>query len=115
MNTTIRDVETVTTQHGWEGLKWYLSHRTGISDDALHLHAGLLILMVAALLWRRAPWHWLPWATVLVLEIANEAVDLLAHTAGEDSWGASAHDLVMTLVWPTVILLVFPRLIRRYG
>ena len=105
--------------HQWQSFsydKWWLSEALGITDDGLHMHAGLLLLMLAATLLRRPPWHWAPWLVVAAVETANEAHDMLQRTSAtlEGSLRASSHDWWMTLAWPTVILLVFPRLIRRY-
>ena len=97
--------------------KWWLSKVLGISDDALHVHGGLLVLMFAALVLRRPPWTWRPWLVVVVFEFLNEFYDLFqgSHPTLEANLRASAHDFWLTLVWPTVILLIFPRLIRRYA
>lgn len=100
----------------WRNLlfdKWWLSERLGITDDGLHMHGGLLMLMLAAWLLRHPPWSWRPWLVVAVVETLNEIYDMLQHTA-ESTLRASAHDWWMTMCWPTVILFVFPRLIRRY-
>lgn len=107
------------TEH-WQNLsfdKWWLSETLGISDDGLHVHGGLLVLMLAALVLRRPPWSWRPWLSVIVLETLNETYDMLqsSYPTAEASWRASGHDYWMTLAWPTIILLVFPPLIRRYG
>ena len=100
----------------WSVNKWRLGQLLGVSDDALHVCAGLGLLLVAGWLLRRPPWHWAPWLVVLLAEVANEAYDLTrpAGATTEANWAAAAHDLWLTLAWPTVILLLFPRLVRRY-
>jgi hypothetical protein len=100
----------------WAADKWAFGTSTGLSSDVLHVHAGLLILMIAAVVWRRPPWSWRPWLTLAVIETANELYDLLQTSwpTSERSWIAGAEDWAQTMLWPTVILLVFPRLIRRY-
>ena len=99
----------------WIYYKSWLSLASGLSDDVLHLFAGMTLLVLFALVLRRAPWHWLPWLGVLVLESANETYDLTqtSYVTGEGNFPAAWHDLWMTMLWPTVILLSFRRLARR--
>ena len=92
----------------WSALKDVLKGNIGLHDDALHVVAGVLLQLAAALALRRQLASPLPWLAVLALELANEASDLLiehwpdrAHQLSEGGW-----DLVMTMVLPTVVLLV---------
>ena len=103
----------------WRNLsfdKWWLSERLGIAGDGLHLHAGLLLLMVSGWALRRPPWSWRPWLIVAIVETLNEAYDMLqrSYPSVESSFRASSHDWWMTMAWPTIVLFAFPRLIRRY-
>jgi hypothetical protein len=99
----------------WIYYKSWLSLASGLSDDVLHISAGMALLVLFAFLLRRAPWHWLPWLGAAVLEVANETYDLTqtSYPTGEGNVPAALHDLWMTMLWPTVILLIFPRLVRR--
>jgi hypothetical protein len=99
----------------WTFDKIQIASWTGFSDDTLHTHAGLLILVLASLVYRRAPWTWRPWLTVLALELLNEAWDLMQpfYPSDEGNIPASLHDLWVTMLWPTVILLLFPLLYRH--
>lgn len=78
-----------------------------LSDDLLHVHLGLLIFVLAALVTRRRMRSWWPLAIVAVLAVANEVIDYLI----PGSWSASlsALDLVNTLVWPLVLFLLARR------
>lgn len=98
----------------WIYLKSWLSLWLQVSDDSLHVSGGLLLLILAALVLRRPPWHWRPWLAVLVAELLNEGYDLLQTTyyTAEGNYPSSWHDLWLTMLWPTVILLVFPRWVR---
>jgi hypothetical protein len=73
-----------------------------LSRDALHIHIGLAIYFAAVLLFRRGPASPLPWLAVLALELANEALDLFHEV---DLSGAIV-DIVNTMFWPTVALVV---------
>jgi hypothetical protein len=99
----------------WIYYKSWLSLAAGVSDDVLHIFAGLGLVVLFAAVLRRAPWHWLPWLGALVLELANETYDLTqtSYVTGEGNFPAAWHDVWMTMLWPTVIVLAFPRLAAR--
>ncbi len=96
----------------WAWMKGWLEVTLGMSDDTLHVMTGLLILTLAALILRRAPWSWWPWAAVLLAETLNEADDL-THGTDEGNWRDSWHDFWMTLLWPTIVLLVWRHFAMR--
>lgn len=100
----------------WTQDKVGLSQWSGVAPDALHVIGGLAVLVVAAIMLRRAPWHWTPWLAVLVVEGVNELYDLLQthDPSDEGNIPASLHDLWLTMLWPTVILIVFPWFVRRF-
>ncbi|MCM8731995.1 hypothetical protein ACFO8O_13600 [Hephaestia sp. GCM10023244] len=97
----------------WGQAKLWLSDATGLSPDALHVHVSILAMLTGAVLWRRRMDHPLPWLSVLVLEIANEALDLSTPIGGENSLHASMHDILNTMFLPTVILICL-RFTRRW-
>lgn len=98
----------------WIYLKSWLSLWLQVSDDSLHVSGGLLLLIAAAFALRRPPWHVRPWLAVLVAELLNEGYDLLqtSYETAEGNYPSSWHDLWLTMLWPTVILLIFPRWVR---
>lgn len=80
----------------------------GFHNDALHVMAGFLLHVVAALVFRKSLAHWKPWLAVLVLELANEANDLF-HERWPDlsmQLGEGAKDLALTMAIPTAILIL---------
>jgi hypothetical protein len=97
----------------WSIAKTDLSKITGLSDDALHVLSGMLVLTFAAYLLRRPPWTWRPWLVVAIAEAINEAYDLTQtlYPTDEGNFRASFHDFWLTLAWPTLILLLWPRFI----
>ena len=103
----------------WVELKDALELTTGLSEDALHIYAALLIQVAAAFLTRRSLAHPLPWATVLGLALVNEWADIW-NDAIHEQWEtrATVHDVVNTMVLPTLLLLlarVAPPILRRDG
>ncbi len=99
------------TFHGWYEIKQFLEHSSGISMDALHILVGFLIFLLAAQLLRRSVASPLPWLTLLMLELANEAYDLhveiwpnLANQLGEGT-----KDIILTMALPTLVMLLARR------
>lgn len=88
----------------WWILKEHLSEFTGLSKDALHIHAAMIIQVGVALLLRSSLDRPLPWLTVLVILCANEWYDLTLEVWPNRSaqyWN-SFHDIWNTMVLPTL-------------
>lgn len=84
-----------------------LGDALGMSDDLLHVHLGLAIFVVTALLLRRRMRSILPFAIVAAVALTNEVVDY----AISEPWSAtrSALDVVNTIFWPLVLFLLARR------
>ena len=92
----------------WYGFKLSLEQVSGLDMDALHVHAGVLIQIFAALLLRRSlrsPW---PWLLVLSAALANEYYDLTLETWPDraEQWGESIKDVWNTMLLPTALMLL---------
>ena len=92
-----------------EPLKTALSETLHLSKDALHIHVGLVIYLVAAGLTRRSLGSVVPWLILLALEAINEGFDLL-HDLRYGGLNARSllpgiKDGINTMLWPTVLLL----------
>lgn len=101
----------------WYDIKQYISMTSGLSMDALHVHAGILCQFAAALLLRRSLASPAPWLVVLGATLANEWSDLAFDTWPDRAlqYGESARDLWNTMLMPTLLLLsvrFLPRLMR---
>jgi len=79
---------------------------TGATEDLLHVHFGLLIFVVIAILFRRRMHSLWPVSMVWAFALANEAVDYFGVGYQVD---LSALDVVNTVLWPTVLFLVARR------
>ena len=89
----------------WIGYKTRLVEYVGLTNDAMHVHGSLLILLVSAIVLRRRPDSIFCWLIVFAAELFNEYADLKGLAPGEASIDASLHDLYNTMFWPTVILV----------
>lgn len=80
---------------------------TGASQELLHVHAGLLIFVVAALVLRRKFRSPLPLALVATLAVLNELIDWIngaPSNALEPYW-----DVANTVFWPCVLFVLARR------
>lgn len=94
----------------WIGYKMRLVEFVGLTNDAMHVHGSILILLLSAIILRRRPDSILCWLIVFAAELFNEYADLQGVAPGEATIDAALHDLYNTMLWPTVILL-FGRLL----
>jgi hypothetical protein len=95
---------------GWYHFKEWLEASSGLDMDALHVHAGLLIQLLAAWTARRSLRSPIPWLVVLVAVTANEFYDLgidpWPEAERHSQWAESTKDMINTMVIPTVLLLL---------
>lgn len=102
----------------WYQWKLLLQHATGFSMDALHVIVGVVLQLALAALFRTSVGGLWPWLAVLAIELVNEANDLRVETwpAPGMQYGESIKDIVLTMLLPTLLLLVsrfLPRLLTR--
>jgi hypothetical protein len=99
-----------------QSLKLDIVGFSGLSKDALHVYAGLIIWLLAAALFRRSIATLRPWLAVLVVAVGIEAFDAFDDWVDLGRWRykASLHDIVNTMFWPTVLTLLarFTRLLK---
>lgn len=81
---------------------------TGLEKDALHIYVGLGVFLATALALRRTVRSVRPWLAVLFVAVLGEALDLRDGLRGLASWRwtDSAHDILNTLFWPTVLIVL---------
>ena len=76
--------------------------------DSLHVIVGVVLQLFVASLTRRGLADWRPWSVVLALEVANEINDLWVERWPDpgQQYGEGMKDLLLTMLLPTVLLLV---------
>ena len=101
----------------WYEAKQFLQQLAAVSMDALHVLAGVVALIVFALLLRRPLSSWLPWSLVLALALMNEASDLWVEQWPSPGmqYGESASDIFVTMLLPTLLLRAVRRLPRLFA
>lgn len=81
---------------------------TGLSRDALHVHAGMLVFLLSAALSRRYLRSPVPWMLTMAVACGMEAVDAVDGILSFGHWRvrASVHDVLNTMFLPTALALV---------
>jgi hypothetical protein len=101
----------------WIVFKDQLSRLT-VEKDALHVYAAFAVQVGTAFLLRKRLSSWIPWLAVLLVELVNEAGDiLLDHTEPHlREWQGvgGIHDLVNTMILPTLLLLLVRHVPRLF-
>lgn len=95
--------------------KEYAIGATGLSKDALHVYAGLLLFLAVRMVWRRRGGWVLGWLAALSVALLVEWLDMRTEYIEANLQPDSAHwhDIWNTMFWPSVLLLLGPRLQRR--
>ncbi|WP_206485095.1 hypothetical protein [Thalassotalea sp. G2M2-11] len=92
---------------GYQHIKLIILDLVDLSRDAIHIHIGLAVFLLAIIFWRRQQVDL--WALVPVFLIAclMEALDLRDDLAtfGYLRWSASLHDVINTVFWPTIAVI----------
>ncbi|MEE9433144.1 MAG: hypothetical protein V3V15_02760 [Sphingorhabdus sp.] len=89
-------------------LKFFLADEAGLAKDALHIHIGLAVFVLARLLWRwRGGWFF-AWLIALTAALGGEWLDMVRERAANAEVSAEAHwhDVWNTMLWPTVLLFI---------
>ena len=89
----------------------------GLGKDALHIYVGLTLFLTSALLLRWPLRSWRPWLVAAVAALIGEVWDLRDSVVYDTPirLAANARDIVNTLFWPTVLMLLarWTRVLKR--
>ena len=92
----------------FQGLKLDVVAFVGLSKDALHVYVGLIVFLIAAAIARQGLRSTGAVIAVLVVAVLGEIFDIRDNLTRFGVWrlGASVHDIVNTLFWPTALWLL---------
>lgn len=98
----------------YQALKLQVLASLPLSRDALHIYLGMITYLSAGILLKKLA-SWVPVLFVLALAVMMEVLDLRDDLAayGHFRWYASVHDIVNSIFWPTVIVIVLKALRSR--
>ncbi len=96
----------VDAMSAWHQGKLFLEYSLSVDHDALHVIAGMLVWLVAALLLRRPITSWAPFLWCLAITLWNETVDLWIEQWPDPGrqYGEGAKDLVLTMAVPAMLM-----------
>ena len=80
----------------------WIGDGTGLPDAILHIHAGLIILMLVRLVSGRSLGTLIPLLVVVLAELGNETLDYLNYGM---RWADTLSDIGNTIFWPLIISL----------
>lgn len=91
----------------WIGLKAELVGLIGLDRDALHVYAAVAFQLVVAGVTRRSLASFAPWLAVAGVELVNESADYFLEVWPDRALqqAGGLHDLVNTMLMPTVLLI----------
>ncbi len=90
----------------WGALKHGVEQALMLSPDAMHIHMSILIFVAWTLILRTRYEDWRPWLLTFLVECANEAIDMSQPGGSpEANWDATRHDLINTMIAPTIVLI----------
>lgn len=95
--------------------KLWLLHNIGLSKDALHVYVALLLFLASVALLRWPMSSGKPWLVVALAAFVGEAWDLRDSVVHGTPvvLAANLHDVVNTLFWPTILVLLARRGLLR--
>jgi hypothetical protein len=89
----------------YQAAKLVLESTLGLSRDALHVHVGLAVFVVAALVLRKPLHSPIPLAAAFLAAVMGEALDMSddLRSLGYWRWKESVGDVANTLFWPLAL------------
>ncbi len=93
----------------FQSAKLWIVAAVGLSKDALHVHAGLVVFLTMVWLFRKTPRSLVPLLAVLGVAALGEVLDARDdfRSLGRWRWQASLHDVVNTAFWPAVLWVLW--------
>lgn len=98
----------------YASLVQWIRNNTDASDPVLHIHAGMVVLIVARLVTRYPLSHPVPFTVVAIVATANEVLNRL--NFGSWRWNDTIADFLYSIFWPAMLftlLAMQQRLERR--
>lgn len=100
----------LTWRNFWFESKAVFKDWIGLSEDMIHVHFGIAMFLICALILRKyRAGPLIAWSIVAACQIVNEFMDARdwINWTGSVNWNEVIKDSVWTLFWPTVFVLVW--------
>ena len=92
----------------YQSLKLQILQHVSLSKDAIHIYIGMIVFLIAIFLLNKRRIGWRCLIPVIVVAVFMEVMDLYddLKSLGYPRWGASVHDIVNTILWPSILTLL---------
>lgn len=92
----------------FQSIKLAIVGAVGLPKDALHIYVGMMVFLGVVVVLRKPLRSLLPWCAVLLAACLGEVLDMRDDIAslGYWRWSASVHDIINTIFWPSVLLIL---------
>ena len=100
----------------YQNIKLYFLSLVHLSKDAVHIYIGLIVFFIYIVLFKKSLSSLKSLVPVLIIAVAMETFDLWDdfHSLGHCRWLASFHDIINTMFWPFIlVILVKLKLIKK--
>ncbi|WP_339722666.1 hypothetical protein [uncultured Paraglaciecola sp.] len=96
----------------FQGLKLQIVELLSLSKDAIHIHIGMSVFIVAVCVLSKGRITFKCLLPVFIVAAGMEAMDLYDdfNSLGYCRWGNSLHDFINTSLWPVIIVVLVTRL-----
>lgn len=93
----------------YQNIKLQFLSLAHLSRDAVHIYIGLIVFLIYVVIFKKSLSSLKSLLPVLTAAVAMEAFDLWDdfHSLGYCRWSASLHDIINTIFWPFVIVLLY--------
>ena len=99
----------------YQSIKQTVLTISGLSKDAIHLYVGMAVFSVWVVLFKKAIRSFKSLLPVIAVALLMESIDIWDnfHTIGKLRLLASLHDILNTVFWPLMMVLLFKLIERR--
>ncbi|MEM1405040.1 MAG: hypothetical protein AAGG55_17015 [Pseudomonadota bacterium] len=89
-------------------MKTHVLNAVDLSRDAIHIYVGMSALLLFVVLVQKGPFLLLSLVPVFAVAVTMEVLDLFddSRSLGYLRWGASAHDVLNTVLWSTILVFL---------
>jgi hypothetical protein len=100
----------------YQNIKLHFLSLVHLSKDAVHIYIGLIVFIIYVVIFKKSLSSFKSLVPVLIIAVAMDAFDLWDdfHSLGHCRWGSSLYDIINTLFWPFIlVILVKLQLIKK--
>lgn len=96
----------------FQTLKLQIVELLSLSKDAIHIHIGMSVFILAVIIWGKGQITFKCLIPVCIVALGLEVMDLTDdfNSVGYFRWANSLHDFINTVLWPVIIVVLNKKL-----